>query len=104
MRDDLLHRERALAERIETGGGCINDMTLTYGVPEAPFGGVKDSGVGQVNGRDGLRGYCHAHPMLVDRFGGKQVQGAYPYTEKGLAGMKKFAKFLWGSRLGRLLS
>ncbi|NRA08260.1 MAG: aldehyde dehydrogenase family protein [Myxococcales bacterium] len=94
----------ALAERIETGGVCINDMTLTYGVPEAPFGGVKDSGVGQVNGRDGLRGYCHAHPMLVDRFGGKQVQGAYPYTEKGLAGMKKFAKFLWGSRLGRLLS
>ena len=94
----------ALAERIETGGVCINDMTLTYGVPEAPFGGVKDSGVGQVNGRDGLRGYCHAHPMLVDRFGGKQVQGAYPYTAEGLAGMKKFAKFLWGSRLGRLLS
>jgi len=94
----------ALAERIETGGVCINDMTLTYGVPEAPFGGVKDSGVGQVNGRDGLRGYCHVHPMLVDRFGGKQVQGGYPYTAEGLAGMKKFAKFLWGSRLGRLLS
>ncbi|MGE4652505.1 MAG: aldehyde dehydrogenase family protein [Myxococcota bacterium] len=94
----------ALAERIETGGVCINDMTLTYGVPEAPFGGVKDSGVGQVNGRDGLRGYCHVHPMLVDRFGGKQVQGGYPYTPEGLAGMKKFAKFLWGSRLGRLLS
>ena len=39
-----------LAEQMETGGVCINDMAITYGVPEAPFGGVKSSGVGQVNG------------------------------------------------------
>jgi succinate-semialdehyde dehydrogenase/glutarate-semialdehyde dehydrogenase len=89
---------------METGAVCINDMALTYGVPEAPFGGVKDSGVGQVNGEVGIRGYCHAHPMIVDRFGGKQVQGGYPYTTKGLEGMKKFTKFLFGSPLGRWLS
>lgn len=93
-----------LAEQMETGAVCINDMALTYGVPEAPFGGVKDSGVGQVNGEVGIRGYCHAHPMIVDRFGGKQVQGGYPYTAKGLDGMKKFTKFLFGSPLGRWLS
>jgi len=92
-----------LAERMETGGVCINDMALTYGVPEAPFGGVKDSGVGQVNGETGLRGYTHAHPMLLDRFGGKKVQGGYPFTFKDLEGMKKFAKLLFGSRLGRRL-
>jgi acyl-CoA reductase-like NAD-dependent aldehyde dehydrogenase len=94
----------SIAERMETGGVCINDMALTYGVPEAPFGGVKESGVGQVNGPAGLRGYCHLHPMLVDRFGGKKVQGGYPYTLKDLEGMKKFAKFLFGTRLGRWLS
>jgi succinate-semialdehyde dehydrogenase/glutarate-semialdehyde dehydrogenase len=93
-----------IAERIETGGVCINDMALTYGVPEAPFGGVKDSGVGQVNGEVGLRGYCHAHPMIVDRFGGKEVQGGYPYSSRNLAGMKKFANLLWGNRIGRWLS
>ena len=92
-----------IAERMETGGVCINDMALTYGVPEAPFGGVKESGVGQVNGQAGLRGYCHLHPMLVDRFGGKKVQGGYPYSLKELAGMKKFAKFLFGTPLGRWL-
>lgn len=92
-----------IAERMETGGVCINDMALTYGVPEAPFGGVKESGVGQVNGQAGLRGYCHLHPMLVDRFGGKKVQGGYPYSTKELEGMKKFAKFLFGTRLGRWL-
>jgi succinate-semialdehyde dehydrogenase/glutarate-semialdehyde dehydrogenase len=93
-----------LAERMETGGVCINDMALTYGIPEAPFGGVKDSGVGQVNGPKGLRGYCHEHPMLVDRFGGKKVQGGYPYSLDDLEGMKKFAKLLFGTRLGRWLA
>lgn len=92
-----------LAERLDTGGVCINDMAITYGVPEAPFGGVKQSGVGQVNGAVGLRGYCHAHPMIVDRFGGK-LQGGYPYSRKSLEGMKKVAKLLWGTRLGRWLS
>ncbi len=93
-----------LAERMETGGVCINDMALTYGVPEAPFGGVKESGVGQVNGATGLRGYCHAHPMLMDRWGGKKVQGGYPYSLSELEGMKKFAKLLFGTRLGRWLA
>jgi succinate-semialdehyde dehydrogenase/glutarate-semialdehyde dehydrogenase len=93
-----------LAEQMETGGVCINDMAITYGVPEAPFGGVKESGVGQVNGELGLRGYCHAHPMIVDRFGGKKVQGGYPYSAKDLEGMRKFANLLWRSPIGRWLS
>jgi acyl-CoA reductase-like NAD-dependent aldehyde dehydrogenase len=93
-----------IAERMQTGGVCINDMAITYGVPEAPFGGVKDSGVGQVNGKIGLRGYCHLHPILIDRFGRKQIDGGYPYSVKGLEGMKKFAKLLWGTPLGRWLS
>jgi succinate-semialdehyde dehydrogenase/glutarate-semialdehyde dehydrogenase len=93
-----------IAERLETGGVCINDMAITYGVPEAPFGGVKSSGVGQVNGRSGIRGYCHAHPMLADRFGRKTIQGGYPYTAKSLQGMKRFTRLLFGSPLGRWLS
>jgi succinate-semialdehyde dehydrogenase/glutarate-semialdehyde dehydrogenase len=93
-----------IAQQMDTGGVCINDMALTYGVPEAPFGGVKESGVGQVNGKAGIRGYCHEHPMIADRFGGKKVQGGYPYSSKDLAGMKKFARLLFGSPLGRWLS
>jgi succinate-semialdehyde dehydrogenase/glutarate-semialdehyde dehydrogenase len=99
-----LARGFRLAEQMETGGVCINDMAITYGIPEAPFGGVKTSGVGQVNGEVGIRGYCHAHPILADRFGGKNVQGGYPYTAKNLAGMKKFVKLLFGTPLGRWLA
>jgi len=94
----------AIAERLRTGGVCINDMTITYGVPEAPFGGRKESGVGQVNGPEGLRGYCHAQPILADRRGRGKIQGGYPYSRKQEDGMQKFIKLLWGTRLGRWLS
>ena len=90
-----------LAERIETGGVCVNDMAMTYAVPEAPFGGVKTSGVGAVNGAQGLRNYCHAQPILADRRGKGPIQGGYPYTRKAEDQMQKFIKLLFGTRLGR---
>ncbi len=93
-----------LATRMETGGACVNDMSITYGLTEAPFGGVKSSGLGQVNGPTGLRGYCHAMPISANRKGRGKIQGAYPYTEKGNQGMQKFIRFLWGGSLGRWLS
>ncbi len=94
-----------LAERMETGGVCVNDMALTYGVAEAPFGGVKSSGVGAVNGPQGLRGYCHAHPIIADKKGKGPLQGGYPYTRKGEDGMQKFIRLLWQKTpIGRWLA
>ncbi len=98
------NRGARIGERIAAGNICINDMTLTYGNQEAPFGGLKESGIGQVNGETGLRGYCHALPILIDRFGGRQTASHYPYSQKRDAGMQGFIRFLFGSRLGRWLS
>jgi acyl-CoA reductase-like NAD-dependent aldehyde dehydrogenase len=94
----------AIAARLDTGGACVNDMAITYGIPEAPFGGVKASGVGQVNGRSGIRAYCHAQPISADRRGRGRIQGGYPYTRKGEEGMQKFIRFYFGTRLARWLS
>ncbi len=93
-----------IACRIDTGAVSVNDMAMSYGVPAAPFGGRKESGVGQVNGETGVRGYCHAMPILIDRFGGKELPSAYPYTLKKAEGMKKLMNFLWGTPIGRWLS
>jgi succinate-semialdehyde dehydrogenase/glutarate-semialdehyde dehydrogenase len=90
-----------IAQRIETGAVCVNDMALTYGVPEAPFGGRKQSGVGQVNGKKGIRAYCHELPVLIDRRGGKEVQGGYPYTRKAEDVTIKVVKFLFGNAVLR---
>lgn len=93
-----------LAAAIDTGSCSVNDMAVSYGIPAAPFGGKKNSGVGQVNGKKGLRGYTHEMPIVIDRFGGK-MQNAYPYSAESAEGMKKLMNFIWvKTPLGRWLS
>ncbi|HTO52169.1 MAG TPA: aldehyde dehydrogenase family protein [Myxococcota bacterium] len=93
-----------IARRIDSGSVCINDLTMTYGITEAPFGGRKESGVGHVHGRDGLRGYCQALPIIRDRWGGKQAATHYPYSAARDAQMKNVVRWLYGTPLGRWLS
>jgi acyl-CoA reductase-like NAD-dependent aldehyde dehydrogenase len=93
-----------IARRIHTGSVCVNDMAVTYGAHEAPFGGRKNSGIGQVNGEIGLKGYCHAQPILIDRFGGRQSLQSYPYSARKDRFFKGLIRFLWNTRLGRWLS
>ena len=90
-----------IGERMVTGSVSVNDISVTYGVPEAPFGGVKESGVGQVNGEIGIRGYCHVHPIIVDT--SKKAQGGYPYTEESAAGLQKVVRTVFGNRFLRRL-
>ncbi|TFH21403.1 MAG: aldehyde dehydrogenase family protein, partial [Myxococcales bacterium] len=91
-----------IAERIETGGVCVNDMAITYGVPEAPFGGVKHSGLGQVNGEVGIKGYAHCKPITSDRKKGKgKVQGGFPYTEKSEKDLWRAIRYMMGTKIGR---
>ncbi len=97
------YKATELARRLEAGGVCVNDMTVTYGCPEAPFGGLKDSGVGQVNGESGLKSYCHALPILSDRFGGKQARSFYPYTASRDAALDRLVRWVFDSPLRRFL-
>ncbi len=93
-----------MACAIDTGSCSVNDMAMSYGIPAAPFGGKKNSGVGQVNGKKGMRGYCHEMPIVIDRFGGK-MQNGYPYSAKSAEGMKKVMDFLWvKTPIGRWMS
>ena len=77
---------------------------LTYGVTESPFGGRRESGIGQVNGEAGLKGYCHAQSIAIDRFGGKSELLWFPYTARKLKLLRRAMRFLWGTPIGRLFS
>ena len=92
------------ARRLDAGSVAINDSGLTYGVTEAQFGGVKNSGVGAVNGENGLLGYCNVKPIIIDRFGRDKEMQWYPYTAETEDQLKKTIKFLWGSKLWKLIS
>jgi acyl-CoA reductase-like NAD-dependent aldehyde dehydrogenase len=93
-----------LALQIDTGSCSVNDMAISYGIPAAPFGGRKNSGIGQVNGEKGLKGYCHEMPIVIEKRGGK-MPNAYPYKADTIEGMKKFMNILWvKTPIGRWLS
>jgi succinate-semialdehyde dehydrogenase/glutarate-semialdehyde dehydrogenase len=93
-----------LARRIESGSAVVNDCMVTYGVTEAPFGGLKDSGFGQVNGEIGLRSYCHAQSILIDRLGRKTEPTWFPYTARKERALKRALRWVFGTSIGRWLA
>lgn len=93
----------SLSKRLRCGSVCVNDSSITYGATEAPFGGRRTSGVGQVNGETGLRGYCFAQPIILDRFGAKQEQVWYPYTADKARMLQRAMRWIWGTPVGRWL-
>ena len=92
-------KAQRIASMLEVGAVSINDAALAYGALEVPFGGRKASGVGQVNGAEGLRNFTFAQPVLTERIGPKQEWIWYPYTDDKVDGLKKALKWMWGTPL-----
>lgn len=53
-----IRRGREIAKRLESGMVMVNDVLSTYALVEAPWGGVKQSGLGRTHGEEGLREAC----------------------------------------------
>ncbi|MCB9727305.1 MAG: aldehyde dehydrogenase family protein [Deltaproteobacteria bacterium] len=79
-------RDRALARRVaravHSGSVCINDVVISYGLPELPFGGDKDSGIGRRHGPGGLRKYTVEQSVAEDRLGLRSEPHWYPYSKR----------------------
>ncbi|RFF29536.1 aldehyde dehydrogenase family protein [Wenzhouxiangella sediminis] len=56
--------ERRFAESVSTGNLCINDTLMFMSVPELPFGGVGNSGMGQYHGRAGFDRLSHLKSVM----------------------------------------
>ncbi len=98
------HKGTDLARAIESGCVVVNDCMVTYAVAESPFGGVKDSGIGRVNGAVGLRGFCVVQSIVIDRRSGRSEMLWFPYSQRTLVAIKRMMRFVWGTSLGRWLS
>lgn len=61
-------RAERMGRQIQSGSLSINDYGLTYMAQDLPFGGVKASGFGRLNGREGLRGCTNIKAVLTDRW------------------------------------
>lgn len=90
-----------IAKRLKTGSVVHNDAAVIYGVAEAPFGGRKNSGVGQVNGLDSLRGFTHPQPVLLSRWRLQKENVWYPYTAAVARNLDAVVRYGFGNRIMR---
>jgi acyl-CoA reductase-like NAD-dependent aldehyde dehydrogenase len=72
-------RARKIAEALETGMTAINEFGgITYMAQDLTFGGVKASGYGRMNGREGLRSMCNIKAVIDDRIPVHRANEMYP--------------------------
>ena len=74
-------RARKIAAELQTGMTAINEFGgITYMAQDLTFGGVKESGFGRMNGREGLRSMCNIKAVVDDRFPMNRPNKMYPVT------------------------
>jgi succinate-semialdehyde dehydrogenase/glutarate-semialdehyde dehydrogenase len=69
-----------LQRELQAGVVTINDGLSSFGEPAAPWGGVKQSGIGRTHGRIGLREMVQPKYVSLDRSRGPELWW-YPYDE-----------------------
>ncbi len=82
-------RGRDLVDRIPSGGAVINHVAMHCLVPQLPFGGVGDSGIGAYHGKWGFETLSHRRAVL-SKTAKPDLRLVYPpYTDRALKLMRR---------------
>lgn len=93
-------RARAIASRLEAGMSAINEFGgVTYMAQDLTFGGVKASGFGRMNGREGLRSMCNVKAVVDDRFPIHQPSRMFPISPSLYGRFSGVIDFIYGRGL-----
>ncbi|MCV7187383.1 aldehyde dehydrogenase family protein [Mycolicibacterium thermoresistibile] len=80
---------RRLIDAIPSGGAVINHLAMHCLVPQLPFGGVGDSGMGAYHGRWGFEALSHRRAVLAKPSRPDPSLVYPPYTERALKLMRR---------------
>jgi acyl-CoA reductase-like NAD-dependent aldehyde dehydrogenase len=97
-------RARSVAMRLNTGSVTINDSVIAAGVPEVPHGGVKQSGIGRVHGREGLLECVRTKTIIDDRLTGARQPWWYGYGPHSAERIDGYLRLTHGASWGERLS
>lgn len=89
-------RGERVARQIHVGVVLINDLLTSFGISEAPHGGVKASGIGRTHGIYGLREMVRPKFISVEKLSGFKQLWWYNYTPEVKTQMAGFIDMLFG--------
>lgn len=89
---------RKMAERLHAGMVMVNDVLINFGIPELPYGGVKESGFGRMMGDEGLLEFSQVKAIADTRVALRRELFWFPYRPKQLALLKRLARTVYGTR------
>lgn len=94
---------RRLQRELAAGAVTINDHLSSFGEPNAPWGGVRSSGIGRTHGLAGLREMVQTKYVSLDRGRGPELWW-YPYDAGLRALLSEAAGALYSTSLRRRLT
>jgi succinate-semialdehyde dehydrogenase/glutarate-semialdehyde dehydrogenase len=95
----------AVGRRIESGVITINDHLMSHGLPETPWGGFKESGIGRTHGEIGFDEMTRPQVVVDDILPGvKKNLWWHPHGPDVYSGLRGFLDLLYGRGLGKRLS
>ncbi|MEN6373314.1 MAG: aldehyde dehydrogenase family protein [Smithella sp.] len=87
---------RGIASRLQAGTVMINDHLMSHGLPQTPWGGFKESGIGRTHGRLGLEEMTQPRVIIDDIMPRvKKNMWWYPHGKEVYEGLKGVLNFLY---------
>ncbi|HEX8737645.1 MAG TPA: aldehyde dehydrogenase family protein [Pyrinomonadaceae bacterium] len=88
-----LTKGKRVAEKIEAGTVCVNEVLYTHGIGQTPWGGFKNSGYGRTHGRQGLLELVQPQHIHVNRFAILPNAWWLPYSPEAVETFRGFARY-----------
>ena len=88
-----LAKGKRVAEQIEAGSVCVNEVLYTHGIGQTPWGGFKNSGRGRTHGAEGLLELVQPQHIHVNKISILPDAWWFPYGANAVKTFKGFAKY-----------
>ncbi|GBD04073.1 Putative succinate-semialdehyde dehydrogenase [NADP(+)] 2 [bacterium HR19] len=78
-----IKRAKRVAEKLQYATVMINDNLITHAIPQVPWGGVKNSGIGRTHGKEGLLEMVQVRHVHTNKLGQKmRAPWWYPFSKE----------------------
>jgi succinate-semialdehyde dehydrogenase/glutarate-semialdehyde dehydrogenase len=95
-------RGRRIARRLDAGSVMVNDALVNFGLSELPYGGVKESGYGRLQGDEGLLEFARVKAVAETRLAMRRELLWFPYRPATYRLLRRVFSLVFSTRRRRI--